>query len=260
MPNQGLSNPETQGFVPTKFYLIRSTDGENWTEPKQIKEPLIGPSFELCCPIVPLSNGKLFFPTSTWKGWDSYCPNGTKMIAFISDDNGESWDEYIDVMCDSKDKIIYWESRIRELKDGRLLATAWGYDSEQNVDLTNRFAIGTEKGFSCVKSTDLKGQTLDPFVLPNGKILSIYRRTDKPGLWANVSYLNDDEWINEDELFLWGNSGIKLFATETNMVENFNVLRFGAPNTIMVDDKTCFICFWCVEDTVSNIRWIKLEI
>jgi hypothetical protein len=44
------------------------------------------------------------------------------------------------------------------------------------------------------------------------------------------------------------------------MVENFQVLRFGAPCITALPDGTLFVAFWGYEDCVSNIRWFKLRI
>ena len=64
-PDEGLTNPETLGFVPTTFLLLYSTDnGQNWSEPRAIDPPQAGPAFELCSPIVPLTNGRWLLPTS----------------------------------------------------------------------------------------------------------------------------------------------------------------------------------------------------
>jgi len=258
-PDSGLTNPDTLGFTETEFSVIRSKDGMQWSAPQRVAEPLVGPSFEMCCPVRPLKDGRLVFPTSTWQGWDGYCPNGTKAVAFISDDNGENW-TYVDVMADPQNEIIYWESRILEMNDGRLLATAWVYDNAHNTDLLNHYAIGTAEGFQPPKSTGLRGQTMEPILLSDGRILTAYRRTDKPGLWGNLSHIEGDEWVNDGEALLWTNQQGKLFATGENMVENFNVLRFGAPNGMQLPDGTCLICFWCVEDTVSNIRWVRVRV
>ena len=257
-PDTGLTNPETLGFTETEFSVIRSRNGLEWSAPEKVAEPLVGPSFEMCCPIRPTKDGTLLFPTSTWQSWDGARPNGVKAVAFVSADNGSSW-SYIDVMADPKDEIIYWESRICELPDGRLLATAWVYDSARCTDLLNRYALGTAEGFQPPRSTGLTGQTMEPIVLPDGRILTAYRRTDKPGLWGNLSHIEGGEWINDGEALLWTSQQGRLFATGENMVENFNVLRFGAPNGFVDTDGTCLICFWCVEDTVSNIRWVRIE-
>lgn len=258
-PDAGLGNPENQGFCETSFSTLRSADGAVWSEPEPLREPLTGPSFELCCPVLAAADGKLIFPTSTWKGWDGCCPNGTKAVAFVSEDGGGTW-RYVDVMADPRNELIYWESRIRQLKDGRLLATAWVYDSKKNIDLQNHYAIGTAEGFKPPRATGLRGQTMEPVVLDDGRVFTAYRRVDKPGLWGNLSRVEGDEWVNEDEALLWNNQQGRLFATGENMIENFNVLRFGAPNALQLPDGTVLICFWCVEDTVSNIRWLKVTV
>ena len=83
---------------------------------------------------------------------------------------------------------------------------------------------------------------------------------DKPGLWANISHLEGDHWINEAELSLWGRQTPGLTAASADMVHNFNVLRFGAPAVIRLLDGTILVAFWCYEDCVSNIRWFKLSV
>ena len=42
------------------------------------------------------------------------------------------------------------------------------------------------------------------------------------------------------------------------MVSQFNVLRFGAPSVMPVRDGGACVTFWCVEECVANIRWIRL--
>lgn len=96
--------------------------------------------------------------------------------------------------------------------------------------------------------------------LNDGRILSVYRRTDKSGLWANISRLEEDTWVNEEEYPLWGAGVNGLICMGDNMSENFNALKFGAPNLFRMYDGTIFCSFWCVEDCVSNVRWVKLRI
>jgi len=262
-PDEGLANPENLGFVPTETLLLWSADaGHTWGPPEPLIPPLVGPSFELCCPIVPLRDGRWFLPTSTWRGWDGDCPNGVKMVAFISQDSGQSWPEYRDVMRDPEQGIIYWESKICEMPDGRLLAVAWVYDQIAATDLPNHYAISADGGdtWSAPLSTGLQGQTPTPFVLDDGRVLLVYRRIDRPGLWANLSHLEGDRWVNDGEAPIWGAGAQRLTGDSDNMVQNFQVLRFGAPSVIRLQDDTIFVAFWCYEDCVSVIRWYKLAV
>jgi hypothetical protein len=67
-PDEGLTNPETLGFVPTQFLLFRSDDYcRTWHEPDVVDSPLGDTSLELCAPIVPLKDGRWIIPTSTGK-------------------------------------------------------------------------------------------------------------------------------------------------------------------------------------------------
>jgi len=260
--DMGFSNPENLGFVETDLYLMRSNDnGKTWSERQKVETPVQGP-FELCCPVIELEDGRLLIITSTWNDWEGNCPDGIRMLTLISEDHGESWNKSVNVMKDDgPDCIHFWESKISELQDGRLLAVAWKYNKDTQCDDFNQYAISTDKGESYSKpmSMDLQGQTLTPMELCDGKILTIYRRMDKSGLWANISHLENTKWVNESELPLWGTEYSDLTSTSENMSKNFNVLKFGAPNIISLSDNTLFVTFWAVEDGIGNIRYIKLS-
>jgi len=260
-PDDGLASHETLGFVPTDLLLGRSLDyGRTWDIPPPLTPPLIGPSFELCAPVTPLSDGRWLLPTSTWRGWDGYCPHGTRMVAFVSRDFGRSWPTYLDIM--HQPGIIFWESKILELRDGRLLAVAWAYDESAGQDLPNQYCVSHDGGATWTPpaSTGLQGQTLTPFLLDDGRILSVYRRMDVPGLWANLSTLDGESWTNDAAEPLWGHHAVGLTGDAENMAQNFNVLRFGAPCITRLHDGTLFIAFWCYEDCVANIRWCKCAV
>lgn len=262
-PDEGLANPENLGFVPMDLLLLRSRDfGRTWSAPAVIQPPLTGPSFEMCSPIVPLKDGRWVLPTLTWPGWDGSCLNGIREIGLVSHDRGRTWPEYMDIMHEPGSKVFFWESKIVELGDGRLMAVAWVYDDNAHRDRPNHYALSTDGGKRWTRpiSTGLPGQTLTPFVLDDGRILCVYRRMDNPGLWANLSHLEGETWINDAEQPLWGHQAAGLTGTSENMVRNFNVLRFGAPCITRLADGTIYTAFWCYEDCVSNIRWFKFRV
>lgn len=263
-PDHGLTNPQTMGWVPTELLLVRSSDaGRTWTEPQRIVPPLAGAEFEMCAPISVLSDGRWLWPTSLWPDWNGNLSLGNRMIAFVSEDEGRSWPRYVDVMADEQSRLVYWESKIIELSDGRLLAVAWCHDMETNKDLPNRYSLSSDRGetWTAPLCTQLQGQTLTAIELADGRIFSVYRRMDRPGLWANLSRLDGERWINTAEQSLWGNDSPAGFtSTEFDMLSNFHALRFGAPCLSLLPDGRVFIAFWCYENMVSVIRWFKLEI
>lgn len=262
-PHEGLTNPETLGFVPTELLVFRSADyGRTWSRPLTLEPPLEGPSFELCSPITVLRDGRWILPTSTWQAWDGRCPNGIRTIALVSNDAGKTWPEYWNVMAELQGKTYFWESKIVELPDGWLVALAWAYDAIAEKDRPNQYAVSTDGGrtWSPPMSTGLTGQTLTPMVLNDGRILSVYRRMDIPGLWACLARLEGDQWVTEAQIPLWGVETRGLTGTSGNMSQNFAVLRFGAPSLARMPDGTVFGAFWCYEDYVSVLRWFKLAV
>lgn len=262
-PDEGLSNPETLGFVPTELTLLRSDDrGRSWSVPRRIEPPIDGPCFELCSPITVLRDGRWVIPTLTWPDWQGRSADGVRMVALVSRDGGRTWPEHWEVMSEGAGRVFFWESKIVELPDNRLLAVAWTYDDVAKSDRPNHYAVSVDGGatWSPPTSTELAGQTLTPIVLRDGRVLCVYRRMDRPGLWAVVARLDGDRWVNDEQAPIWGADTAGLTESTDDMAHNFNVLRFGAPSLAMLDDGTVFVGFWCYEECTSVVRWYKLRV
>lgn len=262
-PDGGFANPENLGFIRTDMVLARSTDfGHTWNVSKPLEAPLVGPSFELCSPIMVFKDGRWIWPTSTWRNWEGYEPNGMKMVAWVSHDKGKTWPEFMDVMDGNAEKVIHWESKVIELKSGPLLSVAWAYDEAQGKDLPNRYTISRDGGATWLspRSTNIQGQTMAIVELPDERLLTVYRRMDKPGLWTSISKIEGDNWINLDEAALWGSNEKGLQNKSENMVHDFNELKFGAPCITLLPDNSVHVAFWCYEKMVSNIRWFKFTV
>lgn len=261
-PDEGLTNPRNMGFVPTELALYRSNDkGRTWIGPEIVEPPLTGPSFEICSPIVPLSDGRWFAPTSTWTGWNGECPNGMKAIALISHDRGRTWPEYADIMDGTAEDVIYWEQGVTPLPGNRVVSAAWTYDRRNNIDRDISCAVSTDNGrsFGRPRSTGLKGQTVRTLAVGDDALLVIYRRTDEKGLWAAVASVKDDRWTTLVQMPVW--QGASAGSKDRNsMVEEFHHLKFGAPSVVPMPDGTVYVAFWCVEDCISNIRWFRLKV
>ena len=84
---------------------------------------------------------------------------------------------------------------------------------------------------------------------------------DQPGLWANVSHLEVDRWVNDGCQPLWGhNSTDGKTVLEEKMVNTFQGLKFGAPSIVRLPNGNALVTFWCYEQNVSVIRWFNFEV
>jgi BNR repeat protein len=261
--DEGLTNPETQGFVETELIMLRSSDdGHTWQGPAIVEPPLVGPSFELCSPVVPLRDGRWLWPTSTWKGWDGECPAGMKAIALVSHDRGQTWTEYVDVMDGTAEDVIYWEQKIVDMGDGRLLAVCWTHDLAEGADREVHYAISEDYGrsFGPPRRTGLHGQTSTPIYLGDGRLVCIYRRTDRPGLWAAYARIDGGQWVSDAQLPLWGHdrAGAANIVGGENLSREFTTLKFGLPAGLPLPDGQIYVAFWCVEECIYNIRWFRI--
>jgi hypothetical protein len=258
-PEEGFVSRETFGYAPLDLFIIRSTDGgQTWTEPRLVKPPLIGPAFEICHGIVELRDGRWLWPTSTWKGWDGLAPNGMRAVAFVSHDRGETWPDYIDVMDRWAQGIIHFEQSLVQLRDGRLLAVTWALHEASGRSDPVASAISEDgRTFASSRSTDVAGQTTKMACLGGGDILAISRRTDVPGLWAHRARIDGNRWVNLDQAPVW--QGKPLDATGTTRGEDLANLKCGSPTLLRVSDDTVFAAFWCSEDGITVIRWVRLR-
>ncbi len=258
---EGLVNRANFGYVPMDLLFLSSRDkGRTWDGPRVIQPPLVGPSFEICHPIRERVDGTLIAPMSTWKGWDGAAPNGMKAIALVSRDGGRSWPEYIDVMDDWANGVMHLEQSVVELADGRLLAVAWAFHEQSGKSLPTPYAICSDgRTFGPRRATGLKGQTAKLLALPDGKVLMLYRRDDKPGLWANLSRLDGSEWVNLEEAPMWQGAASGMRG-EAAAGQELSDLRFGFPNLLLLRDGSVMAAFWCREDCISNIRWLRLRV
>jgi len=258
---EGLANPETGGFVETfPFLVCAETPSLKWGAPQWMQAPLPGP-FEICSPIFFTSSGEWLWPASTWKNWDGQTELGMLAIVLRSSDAGKTWPAWNSVMDGRSRGIIHWEVKLAGLPDGRLLAVSWTHDAGSGRDLPIHYALSNEEGrtFSAPAPTGLVGQTCTPLALNDGRILSLYRRIEHPGLWAQISVLDGDHWVNQEEELLWGGSSHTAGVTDPKFATTaMSSLRFGLPASVLLPDGTILAAFWCVEDAVSVIRFFKI--
>lgn len=262
-PDEGLANPGTDGFVRTEFLLSKSYDeGRSWSDPISLLLPLDWGAFETCSPILPLDRDRLLLPTSLWKDWFGESPHGLSAVLFQSLDGGDSWTRMVKVMNDWERGIAHWEQKLTVLADGRLLAVCWAYDFNRKMSLKIRYALSSDGGesFAPIRESPLDGETCTPIALKDGRVLFVYRRIDRPGLWAHLASFEGEVWRPISDLSLWGADRAAYSGNFDNTFEQMSTLKFGYPQIVLLADGDLFVVFWCVVDGTAEIRWLRLEI
>ncbi|MBV9601222.1 MAG: exo-alpha-sialidase [Chloroflexi bacterium] len=261
--DEGLVNRATLGFVSTDLVLLRSRDrGRSWSAPESIVPPLESPAWETCHHVIELRNGRWLAPTATWRGWDGEHPAGEQTVVLISDDRGRTWPRFGRVFDGRQSGLVHWEVSVVQLHDGRVLAVAWVHDPRTRADHPNEFAISSDGGqaFGEPDSTGLQGQTCKMLHLRDGRVLSFYRRLDRPGLWANLASVDHGRWQNLAELPVWQlGEGATVEPAQTS-ADQLAALRFGYPTPLQLPDGQVLVVFWCVEACQSVIRLARLRI
>lgn len=258
--DEGITEGKTIGMMPMSIEIYRSTDqGATWKGPDIVTPPISNTSFEICSGYTILDDQTYLWPTSTWPvAGQPVTVDKFQTGALVSKDGGKTWPEWMAAF--PNDRYIYWESKIILLPDRRLLAVAWVHDLEAGRDLPNHYAIGNADGsqWTAPQSMEILGQTLSSVVLPDGRILSVYRRVDQPGLWGTVSSLDGDKWVNHQHELLWG-AATGASSDPEKIRQHFATLKFGAPSIIRLANDDIFVAFWAVVDGVSQINTITLS-
>jgi hypothetical protein len=95
--------------------------------------------------------------------------------------------------------------------------------------------------------------------LHDGRLLTCYRRLDRPGLWANLATLEGGRWRNLAETVVWQGEGAAVTTAE-NSAEGLAALRLGYPSLRQLTDGQVVVAFWCVEACQSVIRLARLRV
>lgn len=261
--DMGMADPKTDGFVRTDFAVTRSSDGgKNWSQASPVNLPSDWHHFEACSPPV-TTRDRILVPSSPLKSTAGDSPAIPSGVAFTSLDGGETWPEMATIFSGGQADPSAWELKLTTLSDGRVLATCWSYDPGTKRTIDNRWAVSADGGatFTGPKDTGIHGETCTPFALDDNRVLCVYRRSDKPGMWAQLAQVGEDSWTPLADQAIWGGAAYAGERLDSGgAFENMSDLQMGLPTLIHLPGGDVLAAFWCVEHCVSNIRWYRIKI
>ena len=186
-------NPATEGLVPVRNPVARSTDGGRSWEP--LADLAGGPVPQTASQgLLVLPSGDVLCTFETFKQYDEPGPWRYRGGLLRSPDGGETWGECVisaasDAQHDPHD-TMWWDPRIARLPNGKLVQFVYAF----------RHATGTEgpvhvlhsrddgRTWSTPASTGIAGQATYPVALDDGRLVAItQRRGHEQSIVANVS-------------------------------------------------------------------------
>jgi hypothetical protein len=253
-------NPETYGVEQGAWFVMRSEDGAGWTDPEDF-EPLIADQpYEMCHAIFESSDGRWLLPTGLLRTWEGGAPHGLKTLALVSHDQGRTWSENLELFEDPDQEVIFHEVSLVELPDGRFLSVAWPFNAVEGKTLMQvPYAIATGGEVTARGSTGIPGETTKLLSLGDGRVLCLMRRTNEAGLWAVLARIQGDAWMNLEEGPMWQGSDSRMLG-ETDAATELAALHFGFPTLLHLPDGDVLAAFWCREDCIHNIRWLRIRV
>jgi hypothetical protein len=72
-----------------------------------------------------------------------------------------------------------------------------------------------------------------------------------------VVRIEGERWVTESQDALWGNPDSGMLGADSIGAE-LSSLPFGYPTLVPRRDGGLLLVFWCREDCISNIRWMRL--
>lgn len=260
-PHARGMNRVTSGWCPMDLVVTRSTDGRVWTPFQVVPPPLVGPAFEICYRLVALPDGRWLWPLSTWPDWDGDEGDGLRAVALVSTDCGTTWPGVIDVLDSRTAGLAHWEQSMVRLPDGGLLAVSWAFDRSTSTTHELPYALAPDgRAFTHRGTTGLRAQTTKLAVLPDGRVLAVYRRDDQPGLWAAVARVDDGRWETLSVLGLWQGAASGMRGRGRSVAEDLADLAFGSPSPMVAGDGSVLVAYWCRRDCVTGIDWVRLRV
>ena len=256
-PDLPLVNPKTIGMRDCRIILRQSLDkGRTWTKSLALSKPYPVP-LELPTGILALNSGALILSCSTWREWDGKCPYGHRVTLIRSDDDGKNWQGPFDIFHDPSGRLGFWEARIVELGNDKLLATCWAHDWQTDQDLPNYFALSNDDGrtWSEAGATPVNGQTAWPMRLDDEHVLLVYNHRRAPvGVRAQVAAISGGRWhtVNDGEIWTPEERKTGKISKDDYAVVHF---QFGAPSAILISPDTFLAVYWCVSGGRAGINW-----
>jgi hypothetical protein len=244
-------NPVTEGRLPLIALSTTSDDGGvSWTNPV----PIDVHPYRQAAPqsLLQLTSGDLLATFETFKEYDETSPWDYCAGLIRSTDQGATWHRSVAAACVGDDGVMWWDPRIADFPDGRLVQFYHAFHHPTATDREVYVGWSDDGGntWSPPTTTGLCGQMASPVTFPDGRLLLCVQRRHAPrGL---VLYLSNDggrSFNTTTETFLYMHEGESGGAADgrvsvSDYFADMDVYTFGHPTGIALDDHRALFCYY----------------
>jgi len=262
-PGAGISIEETGGILPGDDLISFSGDeGRTWTPHRVI--PRSRPElYEISGPCLELRSGDLVAVVAPFKMPDGGNPSGQIGILLRSKDKGRAWTDGEVFFCSPGGNLTPYESRICEMRDGRLAAIVWAYDTAAGRHHPNHIAVSHDDGrtWSSPVDTGIWGQASNLIWVGGDRLMTIHaHRGENPGIFVRLVDFRGDVWTPLEEMVIYGAGPPAQTKSGQRMAEMFAALKFGQPSLLQLPDGEILATHWTVEEGRGKIRIHRLRL
>jgi hypothetical protein len=268
-PGRPLANPQTQGTLPSRIFIMDSVDGgRTWVNRRELNySPYEGVA--TTGGVLRLVDGALALPAEAWKSYYDAQPGKHHSLLWLSNDGGHTFDQSVITAHDPDARLFYWDRRISvEPETGRLLALYWTHDRTSGQDANVHVGWGSPAGKDWTNPVDagFAGQISGPLALGSCRGLAAYvHRHYPPTLRAVLTEDFGKSWdVAHEEVFYESGagreSGIGGKRDFGDYWADMNLWNFGHPVAARLPNGDVFIAFYAGDARAMSIRWVRIKL
>lgn len=258
-------NQDTDGRLPLRILQAESPDGgRSWRAPREIDTAPFGQAVPQA--MLRLADGSLVSSVETFKSYDDTGSWQYRAGIIRSADGGGTWPAAsLAAEVDARG-TMWWDPRMAQLADGRLVQYYHAFDYPAGADLPVHVAWSADGGrtWSAPASTGLRGQSSWPVGLADGRVLLVQQRRHDPA--GIVALLSTDSGRTFDEagaIWLYQHAGETIGAADGSgdYFADMDGFTFGHPVAVALSGSRVLAAFYAGgrAGTSIHVSTISLE-
>lgn len=251
-------NRDTDGRLPLHILQAESPDGgRSWHAPREIDTA----PFVQAVPqaMLRLVDGSLVSSVETFKSYNDAGSWQYRAGIIHSADGGSTWPTAsVAAEVDTRG-TMWWDPRMAQLADGRLVQYYHAFDYPAGADLTVHVAWSGDCGrtWSAPVSTGLRGQVSWPVGLADGRVLLVQqRRHDPAGIAALLSADGGRTFDEAGAVWLYQHAGETIGAADgsRDYFADMDGFTFGHPAAVALPGSRVLTAFYAGGRAGSSIH------